>query len=88
MESEPVCRDVINQLRSIADVLDCFDEELQAMELSSAIKCLQRSGLPRPGSDECANLEGLLYGSAKTLTDHGCFFLAKELRELRLTSDQ
>jgi hypothetical protein len=55
----PSSGDIINHLRPIATLHDSLGNELQAAELWSAIKHLEKSGLPAPGSQDAKRLDDL-----------------------------
>jgi len=84
----PSSRDIINHLRPIATLHDSLGNELQAAELWSAIKHLEKSGLPAPGSQDAKRLDELLEGLDDFLDESGYQYLAKEVRDLRSALDE
>ena len=60
--SAPSSRDITSHLRPIATLHDSLGNELQAAELWSAIKHLEKSGIPASGSQDAKRLDETLKG--------------------------
>ncbi len=86
--SAPSSEAVISHLKRIATFHDSLGHELQAAELNSAIKHLEKSGLPPAGSQDAKRLDELLEGLDDFLDEGGYQYLAKEVQDLRIALDE
>ena len=62
---------VIKHLKPIATLQDSLGHDLQAAELYSAIRNVEKSGLPPPGSDDAEQLEETLVEIEDFLDENG-----------------
>ena len=88
MDKTPAPSNITNHLKPIATLQDSLGNDLQAAELWSAIKHLEKSGLPPAGSDDAKRLDDTLLELEDFLDGNGYRFLSKELHDLRLALDQ
>ena len=86
--SAPPTETILSHLRRVAAFQDFVGRDLQAAELSSAIRNVEKSGLPSPGSDDAKHLEETLSEIEDFLDESGFRFLAKELHALRIALDE
>ena len=84
----PLGEAVISHLKRIATFHDSLGHDLQAEELYSAIRNLEKSGLPPAGSDDAKRLGETLEELEDFFDGNGYRFLAKELHDLRLALDE
>jgi hypothetical protein len=86
--SAPSSETILSHLKRVAAFHDSFGRDLQAAELYSAIRNLEKSGLPPPGSDDAKQLEETLLEIEDFLDENGYRFLTKELHDLRIALDE
>ena len=79
---------VIKHLKPIATLQDSLATIFKRRRFGSAIKHLEKSGLPAAGSDDSKRLEETLEELEDFLQGNGYRFLAKELHDLRLGLDE
>ena len=86
--SAPSTETILSHLRRVVAFNDSVGRDLQAAELSSAIRNVEKSGLPSLGSDDTKHLEETLAEIEDFLDESGFRFLAKEFHALRIALDE
>ena len=86
--SAPSNETILSHLKRVAAFHDFVGGDLQAAELYSAIRNVEKSGLPPPGSDDAEQLEETLVEIEDFLDENGYRFLAKELHDIRIALDE
>lgn len=86
--STPSKETILSHLRQVAAFHDFVGHDLQAAELYSTIRNVEKSGLPSPGSDDAKHLEETFAEIGDFLDENGFRFLAKEFHALRIELDQ
>jgi hypothetical protein len=86
--SAPSSGVVIMHLKRVAIFHDSLGHDLQAADIYSAIRSLEKTRLLQAGSDDAKHLDKLLEEVDDFLDAQECPFFAKEVREIRIALDQ